>query len=293
MPKDNEKNKKAKGKWKRHEGIRMSDELFKTFADFVNSELGIKMPEKKHVMLESRLRKRLRALNITTFEEYHDLVFSDEGMQEEVFNFLDVVTTNKTDFFREPRHYGYLKEKVLPIVLKENGSRPLRIWSAGCSTGEEPYTLGIVLSEYGREKGKFDFNILASDVSTDVLCRAQEAIYREDRIDEVEESIKKRYFLRSKERNSKKVRVVKELRDLVTFKRVNFMHDDYEIEDTQDIVFFRNVMIYFDRPTQQAVINSICKHLRPGGFFFLGHSETLMGVKVPLESFMPTLYRRM
>lgn len=275
-------------------GEKLSKGLFKKLSSFVNEELGIKMHERKKVMLEARLRKRLRALNMDTFKEYAEYVFSPEGFDHEVIHLLDVVTTNKTDFFREPKHYDVLNERVIPdLVGKKRPGEPIKVWSAGCSSGEEPYTLAIVFSEYERKhKVNLNFSIHATDVSTHVLYKALDAVYKEHTIDGVPKDMKKRYFLRSRDRDRRIVRVTKELRDRVSFSRVNFMDPRFDVERDFDIVFCRNVMIYFDRPTQAGVINRICRHIREGGYLFMGHSETLMGIEAPLRQIVSTVYYR-
>ncbi len=294
--KPSKKAKKPRGKMKLR-GIfaeRLSDELFDKISTFVNTELGIKMPDRKKVMLEARLRKRLRALGLKTFEEYAEYVFSPGGLDNEVVHLLDVVTTNKTDFFREPRHYDLLTGTVLPDLLKRKPKgEPLKIWSAACSSGEEPYTLAIVMREFARENDCPPFSILGTDVSTHVLYKALDATYKESAINEVPEGIKKKYFLRSKDRDKPVARLTKEIRNLVSFKRLNFMEPAYDVDTDFDIVFCRNVMIYFDRPTQEVVINRLCRHIRPEGYLIMGHSETLMGIRAPLKQIVSTVYSRL
>ncbi len=273
---------------------KLSDELFEKMAAFVNTELGIKMPDRKQVMLEARLRKRLRALDMNTFEEYAEYVFSPGGLDHEVVHLLDVVTTNKTDFFREPRHYDLLTNDVLPELIARKGrGEPIKMWSAACSSGEEPYTLAIVLSEYALEHECPPFSIIGTDVSTDVLYKALDAVYKERAIKEVSESLKKKYFLRGKDREKNFVRVSKQIRDKVSFRRLNFMDETYDVDSSFDIVFCRNVMIYFDRPTQEMVINRICRHIKVDGYLFMGHAETLMGIRAPLKQQVSTVYRRL
>ncbi|MCK4911829.1 MAG: protein-glutamate O-methyltransferase [Thermodesulfovibrionales bacterium] len=294
--KPSKKVKKPSGKMKLR-GIfaeRLSDELFEKMSAFVNNELGIKMPDRKKVMLEARLRKRLRALGMKNFEEYAEYVFSPGGLDNEVVHLLDVVTTNKTDFFREPRHYDLLTETVLPELLKRKPKgEPLKIWSAACSSGEEPYTLAIVMSEFARANDCPPFSILGTDVSTHVLYMGLDAIYKEKTISDVPEGIKKKYFLRSKDHNKPVVRLTKNIRDLVSFRRLNFMEPAYDIDKDFDIVFCRNVMIYFDRPTQEVVVNRLCRHIRPEGYLIMGHSETLMGIRAPLKQMVSTVYSRL
>ncbi len=249
------------------------------------------MPEAKHIMLQSRLQKRLRALGIPTFGEYVDYVFSPSG-HDEIIHMMDVVSTNKTDFFRENQHFEFLLDTVLPEIFETNKQNFVKVWSAGCSSGEEPYTLAMVMSEYQQKARGFDFQILGSDLSTIVLEKAVQAIYPEDRVSVIPYDMKKKYLLRSKDREKPTVRIVPELRRKLNFMRLNFMDEVYSAPSGFDIIFCRNVLIYFDRQTQEKVINKLCRHLRPGGFFFLGHSESVTGIDVPLKQIKPTVFRR-
>jgi len=269
---------------------KLSDKDFARLSDFIYSRYGIKMPEAKHIMLQSRLQKRLRALEIPTFAEYVDFVFSNEG-SDEIVHMMDVVSTNKTDFFRESQHFDFLTQTVLPELYETNHQSSIKVWSAGCSSGEEPYTLAMVISEYTSQHHGCDFSILGSDLSTIVLGKAVSAVYPEDRVDIIPLALKKKYLLRSKDRTHPTVRIVPELRAKTSFMRLNFMDDSYSAPNNFDIIFCRNVLIYFDRQTQEKVINKLCRHLRPGGYFFLGHSESVTGIDVPLKQIKPTVFK--
>jgi chemotaxis protein methyltransferase CheR len=265
---------------------------FNRLSRFIYDTCGIKMPDVKKTMLEARLQKRLRALGLHSFTDYCDFLFSSAGQQQELVQMLDMVTTNKTDFFREPDHFDYLVQKVLPEwVLRHPGQR-LAIWSAGCSSGEEPYTLSMVLSEFAQANPGFDFQILATDISTRVLEKAKNAVYAEALVDPVPLSYKKKYLLRSKDRSNPMVRIVPELRDKVRFRRLNFMDDDFGMREQLDIIFCRNVIIYFDRPTQERLLQRFHRQMKPGALIFMGHSETLSGLDVALTSVFPTVYRK-
>ncbi len=275
----------------------MSDKDFNQFSDFIHKEIGIKMPPVKKTMLESRLQKRLRSLGMKNYTEYCQYVFSPNGFENELVHLINVVTTNKTDFFREPAHFEYLAKTALPelIDMYHVGiKRPFMLWSAGCSTGEEPYTLTIVLSEFGKKliPPKFDFSIIATDISTRVLDHAKTAIYEESRVEPVPMELKKKYLLRSKDRKKGVVRIVPELRSKIRFRRLNFMDGNFGFREQMDIIFCRNVIIYFDRPTQETLLNKFCNYLIPGGYVFMGHSETLSGLDVPLIPVAPTVYRK-
>lgn len=274
----------------------LTDKHFKLLSEFIHSVCGIKMVPSKKTMLEGRLRKRLRALGIRSFDEYWKYLQSAEGLALECIHMVDVVTTNKTDFFRESAHFTYLFEKGLPGLLASSGAgvrSRLRTWSAGCSTGEEPYTLAMVLSEFAQTCPGFDFSILATDISTAVLKTARNATYPHDRIDPVPMPLRKKYLLKSRDKSKDLVRISPELRSRVTFQRLNFMDSDFGIRQPMDIIFCRNVLIYFDRSTQQMVLQRFCRHLHRGGLLFTGHSEALQNMMVPVEQVAASVYRRL
>jgi chemotaxis protein methyltransferase CheR len=272
----------------------LSGKDFSRLSSFIYEQCGIKMPPAKKTMLEARLQKRLRALSFSSFSDYCEYLFSSEGLRNELVMMVDLVTTNKTDFFREPDHFVYLVNSVLPEWMsKTGGRRPFNIWSAGCSTGEEPYTLSMVLSEASASMDGFAYQIMATDISTRVLEKARKAVYDEDRIDPIPMQYRRKYLLRSKDRSSPLVRIVPELRSKVRFSRLNFMDGDFGFREQLDVIFCRNVIIYFDRKTQEQLLNKFHGHLRPGGWIFMGHSETLNGLDVPLVQVHPTVYRKL
>ncbi len=272
--------------------LRMNDRVFERFSEFIKTELGIKMPASKKTLLEARLQKRLRELCMNSHEDYCEYLFSPQGMDEELPNLVDVVTTNTTDFFREPKHFELLTTTFLPELYARRGSaRNVNIWSAGCSSGEEPYTLSMVLSEFGRTNPGFTFSILATDISTQVLRMAVRAIYPETKIAPIPQECRKRYLLRSKDRLKTVVRIAPEARSHVRFRRLNFM-EEFTFDGQLDVIFCRNVVIYFDRPTQEVLFSRFCRKLVPGGYLFIGHSESLAGMDLPLEPVAPTVYRR-
>jgi chemotaxis protein methyltransferase CheR len=273
----------------------LSDREFKRFSAFIYDHTGIKMPPAKKTMLEARLQKRLKANAIHSFEEYSEFVFSLEGRSAELIHLIDVVTTNKTDFFREPGHFDFMVKIAIPNILKSRDDlrrEPLRIWSAGCSTGEEPYTLAMVLSEFAGGRPDFRAAITASDICTQVLQTAKTGIYPEERTDPIPLNLKKKYLTRSREKSKALVRISPQLRSLVTFRRINFMDDDLGIAEKMDIIFCRNVVIYFDKPTQQTLMRKFHRQLKPGGYLFIGHSETLSGLDVDFKAVASTVYRK-
>jgi chemotaxis protein methyltransferase CheR len=274
--------------------LSLSHDDLHSLSTFIHEECGIRMPPSKRVMLESRLQKRLRALGMKSFREYREYLFSDEGKRNELTLCIDAVTTNKTDFFRESSHFEYLVTRALPVLINSDGEglrKRFTIWSAGCSTGEEPYTLAMVLSEFAETMPGFDFSILATDISTRVLDKARLGVYAQESVSPVPEELKSKYLLRSKDHSKGLVRIVPRLRQKIVFQRLNFMENHFNIRDKVDVIFCRNVIIYFDRPTQEKLMNKFCRHLVPGGYLFLGHSETLNNMDVPLVPVAPTIYR--
>jgi len=269
----------------------LGEKEFKLLSEYIYSEFGIKMPDAKRVMLQGRLLKRIRELNMKSYSEYCDYLFSEDGQNKELYSFLSVVTTNKTDFFREPVHFDFLRQTVLPEYKTGNGGL-LKVWSAGCSSGEEPYTISVVLNEFKRENPSFNFSIFGTDISANVLQKAAQGVYAENKIDIVPLELKKRYFLRSKDRVNATVRVTPQLQQNLTLRYLNLMDSSYDVNETFDIIFCRNVLIYFDRNTQEQVINKLCRHLKPGGHFFIGHSESLSSMTVPLQHIKPTIFKK-
>lgn len=274
-------------------GSTLSKESFARFSEFITRELGIKMPPEKRIMLQSRLYKRLAYLEMDSLDEYQRQLFEQPDSSDEWVEFINLVTTNKTDFFREPKHFDFLVEKALPSLESgRSGGKIFKLWCAGCSSGEEPYTLTMVLSDYRTTHQGFDFSILATDISTRVLKHAQLAIYEESRIEPVSPERRHRYLLRSKDRKRGVIRIIPELREKVRFGRLNFMNSDYGIGEKFDAIFFRNVMIYFDKQTQQKVLEKLCRNLNPGGYLFAGHSESLVGFDLPIRQVGNSVFQK-
>jgi len=271
----------------------LTDKEFNQLSEFISGQSGIKMPPVKRIMLQSRLQKRLRHLKMHSFKEYIEYLFSQEGQKKELVHMLDVVSTNKTDFFREPVHFDFLREHALPEFRnKFAANRKMKIWSAGCSSGEEPYTIAITMEEWKTENAAFDYSIVGTDISTDILKKAIQAIYKEDKVDVIPHILKKKYLLRSKDRQNPTVRVTAPLRKKVAYYRLNFMDATYNLQDTFDVIFCRNVLIYFNRETQEEVLRKLCTRLHPGGYLFIGHSESIMSMTLPLKQIRPTIFQR-
>jgi chemotaxis protein methyltransferase CheR len=275
-----------------HHEEAISGRDYARLCDLIYQVAGIHLGSEKKTMLEVRIKRRLKILDLESYREYCNFLFTARGMKEELSHLIDVVTTNKTDFFREPRHFNYLVDQALPELTDRLGGRPFLIWSAGCSTGEEPYTMAMVLSEYAATHAGFRFRILATDICTTVLAKAEMGIYPVDAVEPVPALLRRKYFLRSREPGSDRVRVVPELRKLIEFRRLNFMDADYGVAEKADAIFCRNVIIYFDRPTQERILGNLTRHLVPSGYLFVGHSETLHDMNLPLAPVAPALYRR-
>jgi chemotaxis protein methyltransferase CheR len=272
----------------------LSDRQFRTIAQLIEGQVGIKLPPAKRLMLEGRLHKRVRALNCSGIGEYVERLFEAADIDSELTELIDAVTTNKTDFFREPAHFSFMRDIAVPELLKPRGrgSRDLKIWSAACSTGMEAYTAAIVLDDMIRAGNRFQFRILGTDISTAVLQDAKAAIYPRDAIAPVPSAFVKRYFLSARDRTRDEIRVVPELRRLTHFMRMNLMDANYPVDRDVDIIFCRNVLIYFDRETQRKVVDRLCSHLRPGGYLMVGHSESMIHSTVPaLKQVQPTIFK--
>ncbi len=275
----------------RNESLSNAD--FNRLRAMVYEQAGIHLNSDKKTMLEIRIKRRLRSLNISSYAEYCNFVFTPDGQQAELVHLIDAVTTNKTDFFREAGHFEYLVLKALPTLAERNGAaRKSVVWSAGCSTGEEPYTLAMVLSEYAQSRPGFHFQVLATDVSTEVLAKAREGIFKAELAQPVPKDLRRKYFMRSRDPGSELLRIVPELRAQVDFQRLNFMDADFGMAEPSEIIFCRNVIIYFDRPTQIRILKKLVRHLAPGGYFFAGHSESLQGMDLPLTPAGLAVYRK-
>lgn len=277
-------------------GISLDRKRFNRFSELITRELGIRMPISKITMLQSRLQRRMRELQMGSLDDYEAFLFDGGSASGELVHFFDIVTTNKTDFFREPQHFDHLVKTALPTLARENKLEAgwnFKLWCAGCSSGQEVYTLSMVLSEYAAAHSGFRYSMLATDISTRILTQAQRGIYTEEIIKPVPMDLRRKYLLRSSDKSRALVRVSKELRQRVRFGRLNFMDREYGIRDEFDVIFFRNVMIYFDKPTQQAVVTRMCRNLRPGGYLFISHSESLAGLDLPIEAVGNSVFRKL
>ncbi len=273
----------------------LSAKKFLYLSRFIHENYGIKVPDSKKVMIEARLFRRMRDAGHRTIDEYLDYAFSQDGKIHELVNLVDAITTNKTDFFREPAHFDILCNKIIPRIMSQkvfSTSSRLRVWSAACSTGEEAYTIAMVLSEFAKERMSFRYDILASDLSTRVLRKAHRALYREDQIKDIPQELRRKYLWRSKDRTLELIKIDDQLRNAVTFRRINLMNDDFGIQKKMHIIFCRNVMIYFTKKDQERLVHKFSKVLDDDGFLVLGHSENLAGLNIPFVQVMSTIYQK-
>lgn len=269
----------------------MSDRELKEFSEFIYAELGIKITQAKKTMLQARLQRRLRTLNMTSYGQYLEYLQSLRGLEVELPQMVDAVTTNTTSFFREPRHFEFLTQTILPQWHTRNQNKTFAVWNAGCSSGEEPYTTAMVLMDYNERVRPLQFTILATDISTDILQKAARAVYEDEKAATIPVDLRRKYLLRSRDKSRGLVRIIPELRETVSFRRLNFM-DDFQFREKMDLIFCRNVMIYFDRKTQHELVQKFCNYLEPGGHLCIGHSESLSGSGLPLRQLAPATYVR-
>ncbi|MFH0975506.1 MAG: CheR family methyltransferase [Spirochaetota bacterium] len=277
--------------------IKMSESERRKISSFIEERFGIKMPPSKATLLISRLSKRLITLGLKTFGDYFKYINSQEGMANEIYIFIDLISTHETSFFREAKHYDILLSKVLPKIVTECGAglkHPLRILSAACSTGEEPYTIAVVVSEFIASNNyvNFKYHITGTDISLKVLETARHGVYDAHKIDNVPKKYKTKYFMVNKNKGSNLVRIVPELRADIDFFPINLMNESYPFEYEYDVIFLKNVLIYFGREDQEKIILRLLKYLAPGGFFFVGLSESMAGLGLPIKSVMPSIFRK-
>jgi chemotaxis protein methyltransferase CheR len=272
----------------------LSDRYFKAVAEVIEGRVGIRLPNTKRTMVEGRLRKRVRALNLANLNDYGAHLFERGHLQDELIHLIDCVTTNKTDFFREPSHFDFLRNVAVPALVASQRRRPanLKIWSAACSTGPEVYTIAMVLQDMVAAGAGMRFSILGTDISTEALQEARTAIYSRAVIEPVPAGMKQRYVMCARDPGRDVARIAPELRRMTQFARLNLMDEQYPFDRDVDVIFCRNVLIYFDKPTQQAVIGRLTSHLRPGGYLLLGHSESMAGSGIPgLRQVLPTIFQ--
>ena len=262
-------------------------EHFKFVQNIVHDKAGIVLSEIKRDMVYGRLVRRLRALNIATFDEYLRLI-RKENSQESV-EFINSITTNLTSFFRENHHFEFLKKKAIPEFINESKKR-VRIWSAGCSTGEEPYSLSITLADLASKTYGMDIKILATDLDSQVVATAQQGIYKEDRLQGIPKSIVNKWFNAVHTHSEKMMQVSSKLQEYIQFNQLNLMND-WPMKGKFDIIFCRNVVIYFNKNTQRKLFDRYANYLNPNGYLIVGHSESLHGVTNRFDLLGKTIYQ--
>lgn len=263
---------------------------FDAISRLMYSISGVNLTEGKRELVKARLSKRMRLTGFSSVKAYMEFVQSDAGRQE-LAQMVDALTTNKTSFFREAMHFQFIRESILPEY--SSSSRPLRIWSAGCSSGEEPYTLAMVLAEALGDLSRRDVRILATDISSPVLGRARAGRYEEERMEGVPEGYRRKYFTRERDPATGLVqyRVRDELRTPIRIARLNLM-ESWPMKGPLDFILCRNVMIYFNRETRGRLLQRFSDLLPRGGHLFVGHSESLNSMKHQLQYVQPAVYRK-
>jgi chemotaxis protein methyltransferase CheR len=273
--------------------VTLGEREFRRISDLVYEHCGINLHDGKKELVRARLAKRLREGNFKTFSDYIRYVTEDPTGRE--FSILiDSLSTNLTKFFREDQHFEFLRTRFLPTLLESKGHRRdfrIRAWSAGCSSGEEPYSIAITLLEAVQGRGRWDVKLLATDISTRILERARAGVYDMQRIEPISLPLRTKYMIRRKARGGDTYEVKPALRDIIVFRYLNLM-EDWPVRGPVDFIFCRNVMIYFDKPTQGRLVQRFYDLLASGGILFTGHSESLTGIEHKFRYVQPTIYMK-
>ncbi len=271
------------------ESVRLNNKDFRRLSTFIYDAFGIYLPEKKHYLLQNRLLSRLRKLGYTSFSAYTDYVLQQGEHGDEVCEMMDVVSTNKTEFFREKDHFERLQKKLLPLFYGQH----IKAWSAGCSSGEEVYSMAMLLSEEKRAGHISNFVVYGNDISKSNLEKAVKAVYPYHFVAAIPQNYRKKYLLRSKDETNSTIRIISELRAKTKFVWENLVGKYDTIPTDFQFIFCRNTLIYFDKETQYKVVNRLLKHLIPGGILVLGHSESLIN-QMPegIKMIYPTIYQK-
>jgi chemotaxis protein methyltransferase CheR len=267
---------------------------YRLIAGKVYAHSRIRLGDDKQALVTGRLAKRLRQLNLESFAEYCALLESDHGGKE-LGPLVDLISTNHTNFFREIQHLDFLRDHILPQLVPTlvRQHETFRIWSAASSSGEEAYTMGIVLAEYARHHGTYSWAVEATDISTRILEKARAAVYPAEHVRLPEPDLLPRYFQKGSGQSEGYFRVKDSLRTQVKFHHTNLLQAQYPVAANQHVIFCRNVMIYFDTSTQQELVDKLIRQLAPGGYLIVGHSESLLGVKHPLRTLKPGIYQKL
>ncbi|MBN2513237.1 MAG: protein-glutamate O-methyltransferase [Sedimentisphaerales bacterium] len=274
------------------DNIILTDQEFEQISALVYEHCGIDLHDGKKELVRSRLGKLLRQKEFSSFADYYKYVLSDSS-KSALTELTDAISTNLTSFFRESQHFDFVSQTLLPELIgrKTGASRKIRCWSAGCSSGEEPYTIAITLLENLPQAGDWDIKILATDISSRVLQRASDGIYDAERVEPVPPAAKNRYLSKVRHNGQQMFQVSSALKKMIIFKYLNLM-EPWPFRGPMDFIFCRNVMIYFDKPTQQKLVNRYWEVLDRGGYLFTGHSESLTGITHKFRYVQPTIYRK-
>lgn len=273
----------------------VTDKQFSKFSEMIRNAIGVNLGNHKKELLKNRLRKRLNALGLSSYKDYYDYLMKHDEEGRELENMSTVITTNVTSFFREADHFDYLKDVFLPSLVEARSAgnrKKLRAWSAGCSSGEEPYTMAITLNEYFEDRSDFDVKILATDVSTKVLEEAKRGVYKEKAIGGLDKAVVRANFMKGTGDQRGYVKVKEHVRRMVTVAHLNFMDESYPFKGPFDVIFCRNVLIYFDKKTQTRLISKFHDYLADDGRLFLGHSEGLAGGHPGFKYVAPAVYKK-
>lgn len=265
--------------------IDLSPQEFLSIRNLLHDICGIHMPEGKDGLVKARLMKRLKFLQLNSFQEYIDYV-KQGARGDELMIMVDELTTNKTDFFREPAHFEFLDRHILPTLQK---AKKMRLWSAACSTGEEPYTLAMQILDSVQNVDQMDVRILATDISSTVLSHARDGVYEQTRLEGISDAQKKVYFTPLRDGTPVAYRIQDRIRPFITFAQLNLM-SKWPMQGPFDVIFCRNVMIYFDKDTREKLVNRFYELLQPGGHLFVGHSESLSSLTHAFQYVQPAIY---
>lgn len=272
--------------------VEIKDEEFNKLRSLIYKNIGINLTEEKRTLLMGRLQKTLKSLNFTNFSQYYDYLVADKTGNA-LSNLANTISTNHTFFWREKEHFDFFQSTALPEIAaraKQSNSNDIRIWCAGCSTGEEPYTLGFTMMEFfGQEYKKWDAGVLATDISAKVLDYAIKGVYPADRVKMLPDKLINKYFYKTKDGDYE---VKDELKREITYRRFNLMNHKFPFKKRFDAIFCRNVMIYFDNPTRETLVNKFYDLLVPGGYLFIGHSESLNRNATKFAYIQPALYKK-
>jgi len=266
----------------------ISQKEFKKFQELIYNQSGISLADSKQSMLLARLVKRVRALKMEDLSSYYDYVTKGTN-KAELGTLLDLVSTNKTFFFREMHHFEFLKQRIIPEATP---SKRLKVWSSACSSGEEPYSVAMTLIDSIPNIKEWDIKIYASDLSTKVLRKAEEGVYIKTSIQGIPDNLIKSCILKGTGANENRIKMKDQIRSMISFMHLNLMDPKYSVEGSLDLIFCRNVMIYFDKATQQSLIAKFFTYLKKGGFLFIGHSESLQYITHPFQYIAPTVYQK-